>query len=75
MDFILFIVFVLITFIILNWVKRKLTAWASRESALVEGNGRVDDLAFFAAVGLAISAIQLIQWAAQAVAWAVHLLV
>lgn len=75
MDFILFVVFVVVIYSILTWVKNKLTAWAARESALVEGNGRVDDLAFFAAIGLAASAIQLIIWAVQAVAWAVHLLV
>ena len=75
MDFILFVLFVVIVYYILGWAKTKLTAWAARESALVEGNGRVDDLAFFAAIGLAVGAIQLITWAAQAVAWAVHLLV
>jgi small-conductance mechanosensitive channel len=76
MEMFLFIVLFIAVYIALKWIGDKLVAWAARDpNKLVEGNERVKDLAFFAAIALVISTVQLITWAVQLIAWAVHLLV
>lgn len=76
MEMVLTIAIFIAVYFALGWLGDKLVAWAARDpNKLVEGNGRVKDLAFFAAIALVITTVQLITWAVQAIAWAVHLLV
>ena len=76
MEIVLTIALFIAFYFALGWLSDKLVVWAARDpNKLVEGNGRVKDLAFFAAIALVISTVQLITWAVQALAWAVHLLV
>jgi hypothetical protein len=76
MEMVLTIAIFIAVYFALGWLANKLMAWAARDpNKLVEGNGRVKDLAFFAAIALVITTVQLITWAVQAIAWAVHLLV
>jgi hypothetical protein len=76
MEMVLTIALFIVVYLTLGWMGDKLVAWAARDpNKLVEGNGRVKDLAFFAAIALVISTVQLIVWAVQLIAWGVHLLV
>ena len=76
MEIVLTIALFIVVYLTLGWMGNKLVAWAARDpNKLVEGNGRVKDLAFFAAIALVITTMQLITWAVQLIAWGVHLLV
>jgi hypothetical protein len=73
MEMVLTIVLFIAVYIALEWFAGKIVSWAARDpNKVVEGNGRVKDLAFFAAVGLAMTAAQMLMWAVQGIAWAVH---
>jgi hypothetical protein len=73
MEMVLTIALFILVYIALGWFADKIVLWAARDpNKLVEGNGRVKDLAFFAAVGLAASLAQMLLWAVQGIAWAVH---
>jgi diacylglycerol kinase len=60
-------------YLALEWFAGKIESWVARDpDKAVESNGRVKDLAFFAAVGLAMTAGQMLMWAVQGITWAVH---
>ena len=75
MDFILFIIFVVAIFFILEWIKRKLIGWASRDTNAIESNERIEHIAFFAAIGIVVTLIQVTQWLVKVIAWVIHLFV
>jgi hypothetical protein len=73
MEMVLTIVLFIATYLALEWFAGKIVSWAARDpNKVVEGNGRVKDLAFFAAVGIAASVVQLLTWLVQGFAWTVH---
>jgi hypothetical protein len=60
-------------YLALEWFAGKIVSWVARDpDKAVESNGRVKDLAFFAAVGLAMTVAQMLMWAVQGITWAVH---
>jgi hypothetical protein len=73
MEMVLTIVLFIATYLVLVWFAGKIVSWVARDpDKAVESNGRVKDLAFFAAVGLAMTVAQMLMWAVQGITWAVH---
>jgi small-conductance mechanosensitive channel len=70
MEILLTIALFIVVYIALGWFADKAVLWAARDpNKLVEGNERVKDLAFFAAIGIVMTTIQLLLWAVQGIAW------
>ena len=59
------LIFSVLAFILGKWLGRKAQAWAARskDTPLVEGNSRVEDLAFFASLFFIMIMLQMLIWA------------
>lgn len=75
MNFVLFIVLAVCAYILFRQAEKILVIWAGKRSPIVASNERVGLLAFFAVIGIISTAIQLIAWSVQGVAYVTHLFV
>jgi hypothetical protein len=74
--FVVGFVAVIIMYYVFHYFSGKLLTWASgtRGPHVVVDRRRLDDVLYFAVIGIVVSLIQFIIWAVQLAAWAVNAL-